>query len=296
VKVKDVRTICFAAVVLFLCACPALGTIEFKDGLTHDIDCWVGDDVFVYCPAPYMYTTVNWLDGASIDSPYVFYGYEQSRINVLGGYIWWLRSFKSSQVNICSGSIRWFDSHDSSRVDISDGLISKYFASYDSSQVDISGGSIYELDSCHFSQVNISGGSIDWFHSSNSSQVDISGGSINNSFGSSGSSQVNIFGGSVSTDLLLYDQSKIQIFGFDFAVDGQPFGYGELTSIFGGWPWNEPHRRLTGTLLSGELIDNDFLIGQNARIVLIPEPASAIMLGLGGLFFVLRRKQSDRLV
>ncbi len=82
----------------------------------------------------------------------------------------------------------------------------------------------------------------------------------------------------------------IQIFGFDFAVDGQPFGYGELSSILGGWPSDEPLRHLTGTLLSGELFDNDFRIGYDAKIVLIPEPASAVILGLGSLFFALRRR------
>ena len=69
----------------------------------------------------------------------------------------------------------------------------------------------------------------------------------------------------------------IRIFGSDFEVDGQPFGYGELTSILGSIPLLEPTRRLTGTLLSGELIDNDFYIGHNAKIILIPEPASAAL-------------------
>jgi hypothetical protein len=91
--------------------------------------------------------------------------------------------------------------------------------------------------------------------------------------------------------LELRDESQIKIFGSDFAVDGKPLGYGELTSILSGNPLDEPFRHLTGTLLSRELIDNDFRIGYNARIVLIPEPASAVMLGLGSIYLTLPRKR-----
>jgi len=90
--------------------------------------------------------------------------------------------------------------------------------------------------------------------------------------------------------LLLSQIGTIEIYGFDFAVDGQPFGYGELTSIFGGSYVSETRRHLTGTLLSGELIDNDFYIGGSASIVLTPEPATVLLLGLGGLALRKRRK------
>jgi hypothetical protein len=119
----------------------------------------------------------------------------------------------------------------------------------------------------------------------------LAGGSINYSLQGFENSRINIFGGSKGGDLGLLDNSKIRIFGFDFAVDGQSTGYGEITSIYGGSYDNEPRRMLTGTLASGESIINGFQIGHDARIVLIPEPASAIILGLGGLFFVLRRRQ-----
>jgi len=88
--------------------------------------------------------------------------------------------------------------------------------------------------------------------------------------------------------LELLDESMIQIFGSDFAVDGLAVGYGEITNILGGDPWDEPYRRLTGTLLSGELIDTGFYIGHDARIILIPEPATITLLGIGGL--VLRKR------
>lgn len=215
-KTKNVRTICFVMVVLFLCSPYASGTIHFKDGLTHNINYQINDNVWVDYQSPSMYTTVNLLAGASISSPYYFRGYGHSRINVRGGSI---------------------------------------------------NGNFYIADS---GQVNISGGSIGSnLHSYDSSQVDISGGEIG--------------------ILLLSDQSKIKIFGCDFAVDGQSVGYGELTSIFGGIWGFEPFRFLTGTLTSNEPINSLFFIGENARIILIPEPASALLMVIG--IFALRQRR-----
>ena len=312
---KNLRTISFVAVVLFLCACPALGLVEFNDGLTHDIDYAINDDVWVDYQAPYMYTTVNWLTGARIVYPNRLSGYENSRINIRGGLIGgWLGfySYDSSQIDISGGEIGDLASWDSSRVNISGGLITHLWSQH-SSQVNVSGGEIHELScwdssradiswckkifaSIHeSSQLNVCGGEIGWIDSYDSGQVNISGGSIGY-LDSGGSSQVNISGGLIRgddrlSDLSLWDQSKIQIFGSDFAVDGQPFGYGEITSILGGYWWDEPIRYLTGTLISGELIDCDFRIGDDARIVLVPEPASALLMTLGTIIITLRRKK-----
>jgi hypothetical protein len=297
----------FTALVLFVCTCPALGTIYFNDGGIHNIDYAIKDNVYVDYESPEMYTTVNFLDGGHIGFPRGLRGYENSRINVRDGSIWRFYSYDSSQVNIYGGSIDKLVSYDltqidisggsinklisldSSKVDISDVLIDEYIFSYNSSQVDISGGSIESrLFSYDSSQINISGGSISLLGSHGTSQVDISGGSIGWLY-SLDFSQVDISGGSIVGYLQLSNQSLIQIFGSGFAVDGLPFGYGELTSLYGGSPLDEPYRHLTGTLLNGGFIDSDFRIGSVARIVLIPEPATLLLLGLGGLF--LRRKR-----
>jgi hypothetical protein len=243
------------AVVLFLCACPALGTIHFRDGLTHDINYKINDDVWVDYQTLYMYTTVNLMAGGRINEPYNLQAFEDSRINMLSGSI--------------------------------GGILS----AFGSSQVDISGGSISTIVSFNSSQIDISGGSILWnLYSYGSSQVNISGGSIGGSLCNYDSSQVNVSGGQIVDRFITLDYATLKIYGSDFAIDEQTFGYGELTSILGGHWYDEPHRHLTGTLLSGELIDNDFYIGEDARIVLVPEPASAMIIGIGGLFLFLRRR------
>jgi hypothetical protein len=236
--------------VLFV-ACPALGLVEFKDGLTHNIDYPINDSVKVDYQTPYMYTTVNVLTGLGDD--YSLSGFEHSRINIYSGYTSYLYSYDSSQVNISGGSITDLHSRGSSHVVITGGAIGDLDIGF-YSIVDISGGWMgCDIDSRDASQVNISGG---WFG-----------------------------------DLTPYYRSKIQIFGSDFAVDGQPFGYGELTSIIGFEPEYEPRRHLTGTLLSGEPTSNDFYIGHEARIILVPEPATIAMLGFGSLALLRRRKK-----
>ena len=194
-------TIWVVAVALSVASSPVLGWTQFKDGLTHDIDYEINDDVWVDWQTPLMYTTVNMLAGGSITYPYRLQAHEDSIVNMLGDSI----------------------------VD--------YLYAFDNSRVDMSGGSIgYDL------------------YADDSSQVDISGGSIEDELFSSG-------------------RAILSIHGSDFAVDGVPFGYGELTSILGGSPWDEPNRNLTGTLASGEPINNGFYIGYDAKIVLVPAPA-----------------------
>lgn len=101
-----------------------------------------------------------------------------------------------------------------------------------------------------------------------SSQVAISGGALQNVFGY-GSSQITVSGGRIYREFNLEDNAALTIVGSGFAVDGTPVGYIELTSILGGNYPDEPTRRLTGTLLNGDPLDNDFHIGHNAKIILV---------------------------
>ncbi len=154
----------------------------------------------------------------------------------------------------------------------------------------LSGGRIrYNLYGYEDSRISIRGGDIRRFYSHDYSQTSIFGGSMYDLI-SYDCSRINIYGGSIGNDLSLSNQSTIRIFGSVFAVDGQPVGYGKITSILGGSPENESLRRLTGTLLSGALIDNDFYIGHDARIILVPEPATIFLFGLGALCLRKRRK------
>ena len=104
------------------------------------------------------------------------------------------------------------------------------------------------------------------------------------------SSRVALCGGSIQRDLRVRDNAVFTIDGRDFAVDGTPVGYIELSSILGGNHWSEADRRLTGTLLNGDPLDNNFYIGDSAKIILIPEPGTLLLLGLGCLMLRKRRR------
>lgn len=88
-------------------------------------------------------------------------------------------------------------------------------------------------------------------------------------------SQVDISGGDIG-HILANDLSVIVINGFDFNYD-----YGYITDTFG---------MLTGTLLSGEIFTTNFERYGDAQILIVPEPATLLVFGLGGLTLRRHRK------
>jgi hypothetical protein len=89
-----------------------------------------------------------------------------------------------------------------------------------------------------------------------------------------GNSQSNIFGG-VMEGVESWDNSHITIHGTGFN-----YPYGPLTDKSG---------TLTGTLHNGQAINCYFHTYDNGSIVLVPEPATIVLLGIGGFF--LKRKR-----
>ncbi|MHC4891619.1 MAG: hypothetical protein ACYTEO_19380, partial [Planctomycetota bacterium] len=211
-------TIWMLAAVVCLAAPQVLAWTQFNDGGIHDIDYEINDDVWVDYNAPGMETTVNLLDGGAITNNYDLHGYNDSYINIFGGSIGgWLHAYHSSHVDISGGTLgQMLYAYDYSHVDISDGLIPSGLYASDYSQIDISGGTIGV-----------------YLRIYDNSSIDFSGGTM---------------GG----DLLLNNSGVLTIYGSDFAVDGEPFGYGELASILGGDYSNEPSRHLVGTLANGD--------------------------------------------
>ncbi len=212
-----------------LCAMPAFGWTQFNDGGTHDITATINDDVWVDYESPGMETTVNLLPGGAVDS---IQGHEDSVINLVGG------------------------------------LIDSSLYAYDSSHVNIFSGSTNTLLTYDESQANMSGGVSYWAKAEDNSQIYFSGGSISSYFMVYNNSRLVLSGGLIGDELAVADSGVIIIFGSDFAVDGNPVGYAELTSILGGECYDEPSRLLTGTLLNGDLVDNRFYIGNDSSIVL----------------------------
>jgi len=244
--------------------------VVFDDGGTYDIDYEINDDISADYQAPGMQTTVNWLDGASTN--HLLDAYENSNVNVSGGIIGgWLTAHDSSQIHISGGTLNNFlRIYDSSRVYISDGVLNQssfgsgYVTVYDNSQFTISGGSI--------------NGDL---HVGNSSQAIVSGGTIGEDISTVLDGQVTISGGSIRGGLQANHNSQITIEGTDFTIDSFGVSYGEIFPTSG---------TLGGILASGDPINNYFEIRDSASIVLTPEPTTLLLLGLGSLALVRKRR------
>lgn len=287
---KKAKIVYIAAIILFLFTSPASAIyIDFKDGQVHDIDYRINGRVRVDYETPGMRTTVNLLKGSQMDNVKAFedslvnmsdgsieddiVAYGRSRVNISGGiiakYLW---LYDSCHVELTGGRIGiYLNAYDSSQVKISDGLIKRNLGCNDTSYVEMSGGGVGDvLISRDSSRAKISGGLIGRLIARDSSQMEISGASVREYLWIWESTRVELSGGSFGTDLIADELSVLTVKGQDFAVDGVRFGYGQLESLTGAWALDETPRHLTGTLGSGQTIDNDFYIGNDAKIVLIP--------------------------
>jgi hypothetical protein len=262
-------TIWVMVAVLLMAAGQGFGTVYFSDGGTHNIDYEISDDVWVDWEAPGVHTRVNWLSGAV--TPGFLRGYEDSIIKISGGSVYELYACDNSQVTMSDGSIgRALWATGNSQVMMSGGSVSGHLLAHESGKITMSGGSVNSLYAYGSSQATLSGGSVSGLlFAYESGKITMSGGWVN-SLSAYHSSQVTMSGGTVESPFVLSEAAILAIYGSNFAIDGTPFGFGEITSIFGGDYSNDPFRRLTGTLANGDIINNQFLIGYDAKIVLSP--------------------------
>jgi hypothetical protein len=166
--------------------------------------------------------------------------------------------------------------YNNAKVDMSGGIVSEIFTAYSSSTINISGGIINILDSWDASILTLVGNpQINELGVSFSGRANIFGGTIN--FLKVGSSNpVNLYGGIISD--YLRATSTVNIYGYGFQYDPLAGDYqgGQLT---GFW--------LDDTPFSIDLYYNykqgGLLIDTYSHIVLIPEPATIFLIGLGVL-------------
>lgn len=121
----------------------------------------------------------------------------------------------------------------------------------------LDGGYLYGVRVLDHSEFNMFGGELDWH------------GLLTYDY-----SDAYICGGVIGGDLDLWEHSQLTIEGTGFN-----YPYGTYSSIIG---------HLTGTLLNGDPIATPFYLHDSATMTLVPEPATLLLLGLGGV--ILRRK------
>ena len=223
----------------------------FNDGGVHEINWTISDNVDIYASSTGEPTIVNVVSGGRIDR-FVFM-YDNCELLVSGGTIG-----------------RYVFARGNNRIAISGGTIGRYIYAKNDSQIDISGGTVGGYINAKNSQIDISGGTI-WGYvlAGSDSHLSITGGRINSYVACVGRSQGNISGGTFGRNLQVWNDAVMSIFGYNFNFD-----YGEIT---GG-----SSNILTGTLASGEEINNEFSIWDDASIILVPAPGSLVGLEIVG--------------
>lgn len=116
-----------------------------------------------------------------------------------------------------------------------------------------SGAAVLRLIAHDSSTATLSGGTVSGIvRTHESASVVMTGGSVLDTIHALAASRFTWTGGSIVGELRAHSDSVIRVVGSDFRVDGAPVPYGDLTALSG---------TLSGTLASGESIDNVFLQG-----------------------------------
>jgi hypothetical protein len=233
----------------------------FNDGNYHLINYVIDDAVYVDQDLPGVGTHIEVTSGGGI-APGQAYGY--------------IASYGNSHVTLSGGNLGW----------------SLWCNDYSTATVNNSSYIRGEIGTGGYANVTFEGGSVRLAAvATEHSVINISGGSIGRSlelrdqataFWSGGViSGMIMSGGSSSTS----DTCLLICIGSNFAVNGTPIGYGQSVSAyashgtFSGMPCLTGY--LTGTLANGDRLNNSFYIFPNSDIVVAPEPATLLLLGLG---------------
>ena len=137
IEMKKIIVIC--SVVMFVCISVVIAETIFRDGLIHNIDYQIYEDVQVDPLTPNRHTTINLVGGGTI--PYKLEGYCDSHLNIFGGSLLYLFAFDNTHAMIAGGSMSALVGDDTSYIYLIDGYTSQLFG-YDNTTINISGGNI----------------------------------------------------------------------------------------------------------------------------------------------------------
>lgn len=283
-------------------------TVYFDDGQSHTIDTRTHNSYHLdKNNSSFPISQIDLVDGGSVDR---IYSYNNSWITISGGLADALYAFDNTFVIMNDGSVTEdFEAYGNSKIYIFGGTAGALWPQ-NNSHVTMYGGTAaigpWMADSSKFTMMGgtLIGGLWTW----QDTQAKITGGTVEGNIIAEGTSTIELSGGSFDGELTAYSNGTIYLEGTGFQatdLDGNTtdLSYGDRLSWFGTvidpYGWDASYvGSITGTLADGSILDSAFRVlpydvhsdfDCNADIIIIPEPASILLFGLGGLVF--RRKR-----
>ena len=220
----------------------------------------VGPSGCVYEVNAYNNSTVD-ISGGWVSNTLHASGY--STVDISGGWVHQLYNSGDSTAYVSGGYVNLLCAFNSSMVDVSGGSVNGDLIAYDSSTVDMTGGYVESLCATHSSIVDVFDGSVDLLLTCSSSMVDMYGGKVDN--------------------LRVEESSNMTIYAYDFQLgsglsmnENRVIGTGVLS---GEW--------LNGSNFTTDILSND----PTATILIVPEPATFLLIGMGSLAMIRKRRR-----
>jgi len=239
----------------------------FNDGAYHLINYTINGRVYIDQGKPGVGTQIEITTGGRIAGNYYTVAYGNSHVAVTGGILDWSLMCTDNSTAIVNN------------------------ASYFGSQLVAAGYSDVTVGDCtvklstvaeDHSVMHITDGSLGNYNFEVHDQAEV--------FWSGGINSADIMSG---TEYSSTNNCLITYIGTNFAVNGIPLENGHSArdyashGTFSGYACLTG--RITGTLANGDPLNNTFYIFPGADIIVVPEPATLLLLGLGAV--VLRRKR-----
>lgn len=179
---------------------------------------------------------------------------------------------------------------------VSGGDVSSLIA-WNTSGIEMTGGHAGSIIAYNNSEVFVDAGTIGTNLSAyHNTYLEMTGADVGGNIYAVDNGVVSISGGSFDGFLQASSNAMIYLHGSNFQVGGVSLVSGDMLSDFGLFNGSAYTGYLTGQLEDGSYIDNDFVVyntgtysGTADIMVLIPEPATVLLLGLGGLLLKKRK-------